>query len=349
MIGSGTQADPYIISSKADLLLVHSNLSAYFKLAVNLDLGDSFWEPILNFAGNFDGNGKTLQNVIVSGGNLSGLFGKALATSVIKNLGVTGVSISGGLYTGALIGHNLGAVENCYATGSLYGTSQVGGLIGFQQGGTVRNSYSNVNVTGEGTSRIGGFIGRNSGTLTNCYCVGQVSNYTAGYTPGGFTGEGSSSTSCYWDTQVSGLTTSTSGLGRTTAQMKTQGTFSGWDFSSIWSINNDYPKLKVFSTTPIVNPPAVTINSISKGTISAVQDGSHQSQVEFTFNMNVVQWEVRVGGAGNGTGYLAESGGAVTAGTKITAIVDYTEGLSQGGNRVNIYGKDSNGNWTPYE
>jgi hypothetical protein len=50
----------------------------------------------------------------------------------------------------------------------------------------------------------------------------------------------------YWDTQTSGQATSAGGTGKTTAQMKKQATFVGWDFTSVWRIseNLSYPILQ---------------------------------------------------------------------------------------------------------
>lgn len=103
----------------------------------------------------------------------------------------------------------------------------------------------------------------------------------------------------------------------------------------------------VFGITSL-SKPTVTIISISKSKISAVQDGSNYSVVTFKFDVDVTAWEVRVSGAGNGTGTLADSGGALTANTEATATIDNTEGLVSGDNKVNIYGNNPAG-WTPYE
>jgi len=58
----------------------------------------------------------------------------------------------------------------------------------------------------------------------------------------------------FWDTQASGATSTAScngtalGTGKTTAEMKNQNTYTGWDFTNIWAIdsskNNGYPYLK---------------------------------------------------------------------------------------------------------
>jgi len=44
----------------------------------------------------------------------------------------------------------------------------------------------------------------------------------------------------YWDTEVSGQSTSAGGEGKTTSEMHNQATFIDWDFDGIWKIDNYY-------------------------------------------------------------------------------------------------------------
>lgn len=97
---------------------------------------------------------------------------------------------------------------------------------------------------------------------------------------------------------------------------------------------------------PISNPPTVTIVSQSQQKVSD-ENGVDRATVTFTFDQDVTEWKVNVLGSSHDTGTLADSGGAVTQGTEITAEIDYTELYQEGQNRINIYGK--NGEWTPYE
>jgi hypothetical protein len=107
--------------------------------------------------------------------------------------------------------------------------------------------------------------------VTNCYAAGAVSrvwtNGTApfligalvGNTPNGVfitSGVGTN----YWDKTTTGQTNLGGGNatfaqdngftanGKTTAEMKTQATYTNWDFASIWNIaagtNNSYPYLR---------------------------------------------------------------------------------------------------------
>ena len=110
----------------------------------------------------------------------------------------------------------------------------------------------------------------------------------------------------------------------------------------------DYLTYEDPSAPPVLNYPVVTISDTSRNKISD-ESGSDTSEITFSFNVDVQAWEVRVMGSGNGTGTLADSGGSVTAGQDINAIIDWTELYQEGDNKVNIYGQDLNGNWTPYE
>lgn len=58
---------------------------------------------------------------------------------------------------------------------------------------------------------------------------------------------GASTSNSYWDTELTGLDWSASGVGKTTSEMKNISTYQTWDFDSIWgqddNINNGYPYL----------------------------------------------------------------------------------------------------------
>ena len=70
-------------------------------------------------------------------------------------------------------------ISNSYATGNVTGASQVGGLVGDQEKGTISNAYATGNVTGTGTgSSIGGLVGRQQNTassISQSYATGTVS------------------------------------------------------------------------------------------------------------------------------------------------------------------------------
>ena len=94
------------------------------------------WEPIgadLNeFTGTFDGNGYVIKNMTIdrSDTNNVGLFGNTDGAT-IQNLGLENVNVTGTDYTGGLVGSaNNTTVSNSYATGSVTGDVNTGGLVG---------------------------------------------------------------------------------------------------------------------------------------------------------------------------------------------------------------------------
>jgi len=182
-------------------------------------------------------------------GGLIGLnYGTVLnshsASSVSANIGVVG----------GLIGYNGigGTISNCYSSGSAVATDDMsgefGGLVG-ENTGEISNSYSLAFVSEYagpiGSNEIGGLVGRNRGPIRHCYSAGFVKNYHLYILVGGLTGRGGNVYNSYWDIEASGQSSSSGGVGKTTAEMKKQATFVGWDFANTWRIIEDttYPYL----------------------------------------------------------------------------------------------------------
>jgi hypothetical protein len=107
-------------------------------------------------------------------------------------------------------------------------------------------------------------------TIENSYSTGVVGERGNGIisetTRGGFIGYVETSRSSpaiirnsYYNRETSGLSSGTGSAGsaggtsQTTANMKKQSTFVGWDFTNIWginaTINNGYPYLRALETT----------------------------------------------------------------------------------------------------
>ena len=143
---------------------------------------DEGWQPVGSssdtFKAMFNGNGYTISNLMInrsgSDSNGVGLFGYTGTEAEIVNLGLLGVSTTGTSSVGSLVGENGGTVANNYATGSVFGMSGVGGLVGSNRLGTVINSYATADVSG--SSMVGGLVGLNdsAGSIINSYAIGAV-------------------------------------------------------------------------------------------------------------------------------------------------------------------------------
>lgn len=167
---------------------------------------------------------------------------------------------------GGLVGINtIAIIEECFSTGDVispqiprwdecYAYTGRGGLIGLHLGGAVRNCYSTSNVSGYGS--VGGLIGYFEGydIPTNCYSTGEVSAQAyfgglVGLYPSYLFSYLEPQWDCYYDSETSGCNDD-SGIAhpKTSQQMKTQSTYAGWDFDTIWAIdsavNTGYPHLQ---------------------------------------------------------------------------------------------------------
>ncbi len=167
-------------------------------------------------------------------GNNQADLDKCYATGNVVSTG------AGANKIGGLVGLNYANIYKCYATGQVTGSATshtVGGLIGYQTGKWMEDCYARGNVTGG--DKVGGLIGENSDfDVYKSYSTGKVTGST---NTGGLIGSDNSgrgfTTRCYWDTETSGMTTSaTSETGKNTSEMKTQSTYSNWDFPTVWDI-----------------------------------------------------------------------------------------------------------------
>lgn len=294
--GTGISGNPYQIANISNLVYLSQHSSdwgKYFIQTANIDFGSdktlvdwngdgtadgsgtAGFSPIGNattaFTGNYDGGNHTIRYLYINrpaASTPTGFFGQTNGSS-ISNVGLVDASVTGGFDTGILVGNSSTAsassINNCYSTGTVASANNnVGGLVGMDQYSSINNSYSLA--TASGNNNVGGLVGSlYQSTITNCYSAGAV---TASYSNvGGLLGSmsGSTVTNSFWDTQTSGKASSAGGTGFTTAQMKTQSTFTSWDFATapIWKIKTgdyiSYPYLNIITydtpgTTPAVNP-----------------------------------------------------------------------------------------------
>jgi len=191
-----TPGDDNVLDTDSQIILVnpanfeefnrHANTeegsSKHYQLTDNIHLPsgtENNWTPIGTitnpFTGIFDGNGHTISGLnINSSGNFQGLFGYIGSGAEIKNIGLVDSSVTGDNFVGGLVGwNNGGTLQGVYATGSVQGNNTVGGLVGWNGSGTVQNCH--VTGTVQGGNAVGGIVGGNfEGVVQNCYVTDNV-------------------------------------------------------------------------------------------------------------------------------------------------------------------------------
>ncbi|MDG5816476.1 GLUG motif-containing protein [Chitinispirillales bacterium ANBcel5] len=164
-------------------------------------------------------------------------------------------NIYGERMVGGLVGGNGGPalISASYSVANVWGSIEIGGLAGVNGGGdpTIINSFSMGNV--QGNESVGGLVGKAfNSSVINSYSTGQVLGDEAGWENiGGFIGHSRDTANIviensFWDMETSGLQESLVGEGKSTAELKQAATFTGWDFDSIWTIDEtlSYPYLR---------------------------------------------------------------------------------------------------------
>jgi hypothetical protein len=167
--GSGTESDPFLISSRTDLEILKNDPVLvlgcfYFKQMVDIDLGiDGPWTPIGSFPnapfrGAYDGNGKSVSNMqIVINSDFLGFFGFAIG-SYIHDLRIDG-SISPTYSCGPEpIGILAACDTSAQSVNPIGYTDYAGGLAGAFVSGHIENVTTNVAIT-NGRQGVGGLVG----------------------------------------------------------------------------------------------------------------------------------------------------------------------------------------------
>ena len=209
--GSGTEDDPFLISTATDLTqlaaltntagtnTVYTATGLYYKLTDDIDMSSvaSFIPiscatnslsaqykggPGSSFKATIDGDGHVIRNIKMSAETLNtygssfGIVGFLHSDAVIKNLGVENMTVDGGAVDRACIGGIAGVISAAEATPCLIQNCYVKGM-------TVTST-----AAGGPFPYVGGIAGRTvgqKGTIQNCYATGLTYNLaTASYSGG---------------------------------------------------------------------------------------------------------------------------------------------------------------------
>ncbi|MCL2649496.1 MAG: T9SS type A sorting domain-containing protein [Candidatus Azobacteroides sp.] len=211
--GSGTAADPYLISSNADMTALANAVNGgnnysgkYFLLTQDITagvttiIGENYYGGgDWIFSAVFDGGYHSI-NMNITNAEYSGIFAY-LSGATVKNLNVKG-NISSYFYSGGICGYATNTtITNCSNSGVIssdggsYSTYS-GGICGYASGsiitncsntGSISSSISSSNST---TSTSGGICGyAASATIKNCSNTGSISSsYDANYNGHSYSG-----------------------------------------------------------------------------------------------------------------------------------------------------------------
>ncbi|MBO5367876.1 InlB B-repeat-containing protein [Methanocorpusculum sp.] len=171
--GDGSSSTPYLISDETDLRQLATDVnggtnyaSNYFKLTQNIALNGE-WTPIGNsnsnyFRGTFDGAGYT-----------------------VNGFSITQVNSVAGEHHYGLFGYLGGTVKNLNVAGSItltgeQSTSNIGGLAGYLDTGTIQNCTSDVSISASSSAVIyaGGLVGNANGQISESSASGDVTTTT---------------------------------------------------------------------------------------------------------------------------------------------------------------------------
>ncbi|MCT4687935.1 GLUG motif-containing protein [Vallitalea sp.] len=283
--GSGTEEDPYVISTAAELAYSAQDISnKCVKLIKDIDLNNIEWAPS-KFRGSFDGQEHVIRNIKIRKSNQQriGFFETVVPDKIIKNLGLENIDYvidptknSSFIELGGFVGHNKGEIKNCYVKGGTINidipegntdnvtSSAIIGGFASSNINTIENCYSNININISKLNNlaVGLFIGKTDNfmgkdyKINYCYAVGtiqyesaisinNISSFVA--MNSGKLGE------CFYDktiletspNQITKLEKDTS-IGKTTEEMQDEATYANWD-TNIWHFKlGNYPSLIEF-------------------------------------------------------------------------------------------------------
>jgi hypothetical protein len=293
MFVAGSSSAAIVITDQAGLQAIALDLAGDYELGNDIVLTGPF-TSIMEFTGTFDGKMHTISGLTktVVGTRASGIFGRTVAGSEIRNVGITNVSLTSDgespNYVAALINDSKGLVEKCWLDGGTItvtgatGGNNSGSLIGLnRETGSISDCYvRDVTISINGLDGIGGFVNSNgNGLIENCY----VDAVSVDLTPRTFSSAsgfgrdlgGLGITSCYYNMDVTTATDPAipatyfpwddgSGMARTTAQMKTQANYVGWDFENTWRIVEG-------QTTPTLIPEPMTLAFLGFGGLALIR------------------------------------------------------------------------------
>lgn len=228
------------------------------------------------FSGIFDGNGHVIEGLVIDRDNEGevGLF-RGIDGGTVENFWLKDCDVSdddqfgnqnrcGAVAGGTRAGTT---IQNVVATGTVHGDSRVGGFVGGNRGTITDCAF--VATNGGDVSayeNVGGFSGTDDGTLERCFCATSVD----GFSDHAFVNNGGTEIDCYFDSSVTASTNQSDAVGLTTSQMTgsdAESNMSGFDFTNTWVTRpTNYPILEPYFDAPTTVDMTATGSGTGVGT-----------------------------------------------------------------------------------
>lgn len=248
-------------------------------------------------------------NITCLSTSAGGLVGQNYG-NITKSFASGAVSVTGrGIDAGGFVGTHgksvydktrTGTISQCFATGNVTATgtyaaagSFAGTIASYGDSALIRDAYATGNITVEGKSvRAGGFVGANGGKVENCYAAGVFKSPASGYEIGEFAGVNYTKKTfrnCYY---LKGNIVDSTGKiighdydtitpqsinirGLVGTEMKLKASFTGWNFNTVWKIEEnvsypvfqDQPIMSVFPIKTIAGRSTYQISTLGRNTI----------------------------------------------------------------------------------
>lgn len=192
LYGWGTEGEPYVLWTAADLNVMRQNPGAFYILGTDIDLSSSVvwnhgkgWEPVGSvanpFTGYFDGNGFTINGLTINRPqtDYQGLFGYTCGAS-IRRLNLTEAHILGKNHCGGYVAYALNSrLDELSFEGIIVAHNASGGIASVIHDGSLQRSMADVTMKNY-TEYAGGLAGylisssSTKGTISNSGSTGLI-------------------------------------------------------------------------------------------------------------------------------------------------------------------------------
>lgn len=191
--GDGTEANPYLLSTPGDFMVMSNYPAANYVVANDIDFEDYLWNGNnCIFTGTLKGNGYTLSNLNIDGvGLFSSVGGKAVISDIIIENSHLYSTRGGGFIAGSIMGENetkTPLISNVRVYNSIVSGSNgcFGAIVGtatvFSKVSDCCVRFVDFEIDGNDEVAAGGIVGRTqtSAAINNCFFEGNIEANIAG-------------------------------------------------------------------------------------------------------------------------------------------------------------------------